>query len=142
MRHMSPGLVVGFVVWLSWGFGPVFLHCGSAVSLSCCRLVVVAGVLGVFALCPCVLPASCRFPPLVLAFLLFGFTSFGVSFGARKFLFGSYFLLESLHMFFSLLTRCSNLFDGSFQLWHNFIPSMSFAVCLVRLEYGLCKNSK
>jgi len=69
LRHMSPGLVVGFVGWLSWGFGPVFLHCGSSVPLSGCRLVgVVAGVLGVFALCPCVLPASCLFPCLVLAF--------------------------------------------------------------------------
>ena len=63
--------------------------------------------------------------------LLFGFTLFGVSFGARKFLFGSYFPREFLHMFFSLLARCSDLFDGSFELWHNFIPSMSSAVCLV-----------
>ena len=66
---MSPGLVVGVIGWLSWGFGPVCLRCSSSVSLSGWRLVgVVAGVLGVFALCPCVLPASCRFPRLVLAF--------------------------------------------------------------------------
>ena len=129
---MSPGLVVGFVGWLSWGFGPVFLHCGSSVSLSGCLLVeVVAGVLGVFALCPCVLPASCRFPRLVLAFCFLVSLYLASALARGSFCLAVFFPREFLHMFFSLLARCSDLFDGSFQPWHNFIPSMSSAVCLV-----------
>ena len=129
---MSPGLVVGVIGWLSWGFGPVCLHCSSSVSpvrlASCWGCCWCVGCLRALPL------RSSRFLSVSAPcsrVLLFSFTLFGVSFGARKFLFGSYFLREFLHMFFSLLARCSDLFDGSFDLWHNFIPSMSSAVCLV-----------